>query len=155
MNEPIDNDKVLEYLHPSTPRESESWRHFRPLVRVISLLLLSLIVAAIAGARADPLKDSLLMLYAVGVMFFVVFFAVRGRVGKDHLTARARKVVAILAIASLSLNVSVSSCPHARYVCVGPLHFAVSGKACGNHLGYTHYPRFVPRSVKQWIRNKL
>lgn len=100
----------------------------------VMLVLLACFSVAANGLAAMNQGDRAVLLsgYALASSICVVAVAICGRDGVVRYAISARVFIGLVAAMCVVGEFRVWSCPHATYVGIGPLSFAVAGKRCGN-----------------------
>jgi hypothetical protein len=98
----------------ATPRAASGW------LLAAGLCLTIWQVSVLMGVMAAAV--------GVAVVFLTLKDAMLGRTGPR----RFRRAAALSVVPTLLLNIGFDRCPHATYVSIGFVTYAVSGKQCGN-----------------------
>ena len=87
----------------------------------------------LAEVFAEFDKGAFLSLYAIGTSIALLIVAIRGRESDDVRYGRPpRLFVAACALLCLIGAVHVQSCPHTRYLAIGPALIPLDARACHN-----------------------
>lgn len=62
----------------------------------------------------------------------------------------AKRAVILMIFLLMVLNFGYDSCPHARYVVIGPIYVTVDGKRCGNFRHRKTLVTWLMPSLRRW-----